>query len=435
MFTVRTSRFILCAFIAAGHALGNPHLQSLNEKMDENKNGDGSTAVAKELFAEELAAVESLSGLTTAPAFSLATGYAVSEQLRAIYFDALAWKGRETKVFAWIGLPEETGEKVPGVVLVHGGGGTAFKNWVKEWNQRGFAAIAIAVEGQTDRRLKEADGGAVTATGWERHEWAGPERRGIYHDSGEPIRDQWMYHAVAGSILANSLLRSLPQVDAGQVGIMGVSWGGVITSTVIGLDERFAFAVPTYGCGGLATAENQYGRSLGNNRIYRQVWDPVLRLQRAKMPTLWFSWPEDEHFPMDCFAASYGQLPGPHMVSLVPGMGHGHGPAWTRPEAFAIAQGLVSGSGLWCVQTGLREEGGLVEADFSATEKLDSAVLVSTTDSGVSSSRTWVETPAKLSRNGTSWTASANLPEGTTAWFLNVIAAGVVASSDYCAQE
>ena len=40
---------------------------------------------------------------------------------------------------------------------------------------------------------------------------------------------------------------------------MGVSWGGVITSTVMGIDSRFAFAIPTYGCGHMADAENHWG--------------------------------------------------------------------------------------------------------------------------------------------------------------------------------
>jgi cephalosporin-C deacetylase-like acetyl esterase len=45
--------------------------------------------------------------------------------------------------------------KVPGMVLVHGGGGTAFKEWVQKWNAQGFAAISIAVEGQTDVEREE----------------------------------------------------------------------------------------------------------------------------------------------------------------------------------------------------------------------------------------------------------------------------------------
>jgi hypothetical protein len=53
----------------------------------------------------------------------------------------------------------------------------------------------------------------------------------------------------APTVLANSLLRSLPQVDAEKVSLMGISWGGVIASTVAGIGPRFAFAIPTYGCG------------------------------------------------------------------------------------------------------------------------------------------------------------------------------------------
>jgi len=34
-----------------------------------------------------------------------------------------------------------------------------------------------------------------------------------------------MYHAHADTMLANSLLRALPEVDANKIGVMGVSWG------------------------------------------------------------------------------------------------------------------------------------------------------------------------------------------------------------------
>lgn len=222
--------------------------------------------------------VRALGELTKAPAMQMADGVQSSENLKAIYFDALDWKGKPTKVFGWLGLPENRDGKVPGVVLVHGGGGTAFKEWVKKWNDQGFAAISIAVEGQTDQRntaVKDQD----NPKGWKKHDWAGPRRSGIYGDSGEPLKDQWMYHAVADTILANSLLRSLPDVDAKKVGLMGISWGGVITSTVMGIDDRFAFAIPTYGCGNLATAENQYGRALGKNEVYKPI--PGSRINRS----------------------------------------------------------------------------------------------------------------------------------------------------------
>ena len=141
--------------------------------------------------------------LTDAPKMHAAEGFTADGNIKPIYFDGLPWQGKPTRVFAWLGLPRSdrrtSSGKVPGVVLVHGGGGTAFKEWVKKWNERGFAAISIAVEGQTDRRES-------TGKSWQQHDWSGPRRDGIYGDSDKPLTDQWMYHAVADTIRANWLL-------------------------------------------------------------------------------------------------------------------------------------------------------------------------------------------------------------------------------------
>lgn len=378
-------------------------------------------------FATEWEAFEALSELTTIPKMWLAEGYDSTDDLAAIYFNGLDWKRKSTRVFAWLGLPEGRTEKVPGVVLVHGGGGTAFKGWVQRWNKRGYAAISIAVEGQTD--IENPQGASHSP--WIKHKWAGPQRSGIYQDSQLPIEEQWIYHAVADTILANSLLRSLVDVDAEQVGIMGISWGGVITSTVIGLDERFAFAIPTYGCGGLDTAENQYGQSLGNNDIYRQVLDPMLRLSRAKMPTLWFSWPKDSHFPLNNHAQNYLEQSGPHMVSLVPGMGHGHGSAWQRPESYAFADSVTKFGNVWCRQVNSLRLGRVYKVSFESSKPLDSAELISTVDTGVTGDRTWVQTPlTRPLQDGSVWRVSADVPPESTAWFINVKSGDLVASSD-----
>lgn len=378
-------------------------------------------------FAAARGQVVALGRLTAPPAMCAAEGFAVTGGVRAVFFEALPWKGKPTRVFARLGLPEERKKKVPGIVLVHGGGGTAFGEWVRKWNEHGFAALSIAVEGQTDERIPGASGGAS----WKPHAWAGPRRDGIYGDSAEPLADQWMYHAVADTVLANSLLRSLPEVDPAAVGLMGVSWGGVIASTAIGIDPRFAFAIPTYGCGHLSDAGNQYGRALGDHRLYKEVWDPVLRMDRVKMPVLWFSWPEDKHFPLDCQAACYRAAPGPRMVSLIPGMGHGHGAAWNPPDSYAFAEGIVRGGGPWCVQTGAKAAGGRAQATFVATRPLDGAVLVSTTGTGMTGLRTWAVSPAALEKTGAAWLATAPLPPGTTAWFINVRSGGLTASSDF----
>ena len=77
-------------------------------------------------------------------------GYRTYEHLQGLFFEVLPYLGDSTKVFCWYGVPENLaeGEKVPAVVLVHGGGGTVFPDWVKKWTDRGYAAISLALEGQ-----------------------------------------------------------------------------------------------------------------------------------------------------------------------------------------------------------------------------------------------------------------------------------------------
>ena len=182
---------------------------------------------------------------------------------------------------------------------------------------QGLQATGIEHAGQCPSR--ERNGSLTDARG-------NDHRAGVYANSDKPIRDQWIYHAVADTVLANSLLRSLPEVDPDKVGVMGVSWGGIIVSTVMGIDTRFAFAIPVYGCGHLFDTGNHYERILANNRLYREVWDPIQHLANARMPVLWFSWPQDKHFPLGCLAASYHAAGGTQALALVPNMGHGQGP-------------------------------------------------------------------------------------------------------------
>ncbi len=386
-------------------------------------------------YSTEETKILALAELTDAPAVRNEKEQIVgigAGELKTIYFDALTYEGKPTRVYAWIGIPEDasSSHKVPGIVLVHGGGGTAFKEWVEKWNARGYAAISIAVEGQIDER-EPGKPGVNRRNRWKKHPWPGPTRTGIYGDSDKPIEEQWMYHAVADAILANSLLRSLPQVDSAKVGLMGISWGGIIASTVIGIDDRFAFAIPTYGCGNMSQAANQYGRALGNNALYKEVWDPILRLKKVETPTLWLSWPGDQHFPLDKQASCYRTVSGPYMVCLIPDMRHGHQAGMNPPDSYAFADGVVKEGKPWARQISSETENGQFTVIFESSRPLDEAILISTTDTGITGKRKWSESPAKLKRRAEQWVVIATLSEGTTACFINVKSGGLTLTSDY----
>lgn len=71
--------------------------------------------------------VEALAHLTAPPKYTDVERLDATPSLKPILFSALDYQGKPTTVFAWLGVPEKCEGKVPGVALVHGGGGSASK--------------------------------------------------------------------------------------------------------------------------------------------------------------------------------------------------------------------------------------------------------------------------------------------------------------------
>jgi hypothetical protein len=134
---------------------------------------------------------------------------------------------------------------------------------------------------------------------------------------------------------------------------------------------------------------------------------------------------------MDSLAASREKVSGVSVFALVPKMGHGHGPARKRAESYEFAKSVVQDGKPWCVPESTKIDGGALTAVFNSTKALDTATLISTTGTGDTSKREWIETAAVLKQEGGKWIATAPVPEDTTACFMNVSNEKLVATSDY----
>ena len=356
------------------------------------------------------------------PAARTAEGFA-SDGLRAVFYEGVPWKGKPTEVFAWIGLPEHPpGEKVPGIVLVHGGGGTAFDSWVKLWTSRGYAAIAMDTCGTVPR-------GSYGK--WERHERGGPPGPD-FADGLAPAEDQWPYHAAADVLLAHSLLRSLPEVDPGRIGLTGISWGGFLTCLVAGLDDRFRFAAPVYGCGFLGenscwTTELADRGEAG--RRWLALWDPSHYLPAARMPMLWVTGTNDFAFPLDSLQKSYRIAGGPSTLAVRLRMPHGHGPAGEGPDEIrAFADSILRGGPALPRVGPLERRDGRAEATYRSDVPIARAELLYTRDAGQWTDRPWEVAEARVAPGS----VSATLPPGVRAYFLNLYdEGGRVTSADH----
>ncbi|MGJ8641896.1 MAG: acetylxylan esterase [Luteolibacter sp.] len=402
-------------------------------------------------FASDRDEIAALGNLTTAPAIyevdtsssiyqssdtlTTLTPSATEQTLKGIFFDSIDYRGDATRVYAFVGMPawEEGDTPLPAIVLVHGGSGMAYETWANLWAERGYVAIAIDTEG------------ASNSTG--RHNMGGPRRSGVFNESDITIGDQFMFHATAGSILANSLMRSLSFVDETKVGIHGVSWGGVITSNVVGVDTRFAFAIPTYGCGHMSDGVGKWQEAISNaggTEYYKNIWDPMLWLENATMPIMWLTWLNDSTFNLDSQANSYNKAPGTRMVSIIEGMKHSHAFTWSRADAYDFADSIVGNNagsvGLstnnpWCVQRSLSLVGDQVMVEFESTRDLTSATLYHSNEMGDSKAFSWTTVTltdfSETSPDSGIWQGSATLPSDATAWFVNVTATASISSSAY----
>ncbi len=327
--------------------------------------------------------------------------------VRAVFYDGPAYQGRPTKVFAWIGIPRrEPGLRLPGMVLVHGGGGTAYESWVRLWNARGYAAIAMDTVGNIQGLGRNPEGG--------------PGNCGDFAETDKPVTDQWAYHAVSAVILAHSLLRSLPEVDPDRTGITGVSWGGFLTCITAGLDPRFKCAIPIYGCGYLTEASAWIERIKeqgDKGEEWCRLWDPSVYLPKVKAPIYWLAGTNDAAYWMDALDRSSRLIKGKRSLSILGNMPHGHGgPGETPLEIGAIADHYLKDGPALPEFSKLRLHGSTLSARYSYGGKTKGFTLSYTTAARIGPESQWLTLPVT---EVTGNRIRCQLPPGATMAFVN----------------
>lgn len=218
---------------------------------------------------------------TVAPSFEEVEFDALPKEIKAGFLCTTV-NGHVRKTFCFYGLPRlKEGEKRPAVVLVHGAGGNAFYRWVEEWVKRGYAAISIDInctkfEKNLERRVQNSDAGELHIAGFD-------------HVCKDP-KESWVYYAVSQIISANSFLRELPCVDKTKIGIVGISWGGVMSLIALGADSRFALGGIIYSAGFIT--EDLLGRETHifgdyrKKRFYDSFYDASNYVGSIRVPVI-----------------------------------------------------------------------------------------------------------------------------------------------------
>ncbi len=277
--------------------------------------------------------------LWNTPAFERASQYD-RQGVEAYFLQSVSYNDAPTYVFAYVGIPDTATKDnpVPGVVLVHGGGGTAFYDWVKMWNDLGYAAIAIDTEGRipTENASLSSDSDAS----FESIMHHGPSNTG-YQDYAKPANEQFIYHAIAGTIVANSFLSSFEQVDSSKIGLTGISWGGVIATNAVAYDDRFVFAAPVYGAVAMTGTSGIFGTLYDTYPRCSFLWDNVEMLRNCRTPILFINWDGDPYFAVDATEKCANTAMNAGMI-LIPELGHGHLQGANIQEIFIFASNATA---------------------------------------------------------------------------------------------
>jgi len=243
-------------------------------------------------------------------------------KIRSLLYRGEPFEGKPTRVFAYYATPgtlagDPTKDRnLPGVVLLHGGGGRAFPQWVEIWAKRGYAALAMDLAGCGGDGERLPDGGPDQSD----------ETKFGRIDA--PVADQWPYHAVANAIRAHSLIRKFEEVDADRTALIGISWGGYAVCIVAGLDDRFKAAVPVYGCGFLnengAWVETFAKMKPEQAQKWFRLWDPSRYLGSTTVPMLFVTGATEWIYTYDIHTKTCRLVKGERNLSVTPYLDHGH---------------------------------------------------------------------------------------------------------------
>jgi beta-xylosidase len=333
----------------------------------------------------------------------------------SLYYKGEIYTGKPTRVFAYYASPstldseKAEGERFPAVVLVHGGGGTAFKEWAELWAKRGYAAIAMDLAGCGPGRERLEDGGP------------GQSDQEKFGAIGEPPENQWTYHAVANVILAHSLIRSFQEVDASRTAVTGISWGGYLTCIVAGLDSRFKAAVPVYGCGFLHENSvwlDRFAKMKPEQKDkWVRLWDPSMYVGSAVMPVFFVNGTNDFAYPLDSYSKTYGLVSSKRNFRITVNMPHSHEHGWAPKEIGLFVDQYVNKGVPLPIVSNPKLTGGQVRAKVESKTAITSASLHYTTGTTPINKLNWETAPARV--EGTQILAPAP-PDAATVWFLAV---------------
>lgn len=219
--------------------------------------------------------------------------------VRELKYEAPAVGGDRLRIFAYYAFPAARGEaKLPGMVWVHGGASTADKPSIVHWASLGYAVIGMDLPGK---------GGEAR----ERSRSEGPDMSDKLIFTVRPSpKESYLYLCVNAVCAGISALQAQKEVDRTRIGIVGYSWGGVITLLANAIDDRITAACTVYGAGHIPDESFWAGGDVAqlsdrDRKTWREHFDPSSYSKSLHGKTLFVGATQDIYYPLRSFVKTY----------------------------------------------------------------------------------------------------------------------------------
>ncbi len=323
---------------------------------------------------------------------------------REVYYDSFGADGKSLRIFAYYAFPAaKKNTKLPGIVWVHGGAHLASKDAVVEWASRGYAAISMDLPGKGGpaREKSRSDGPDMTD-------------QNTFDVTPSP-RNSFLYAAVNSVCRGISALAAQPEVDPSRIGVVGYSWGGVITLIANGIDNRISAACDVFGAGYIPEESCWLGITgkmpMKELQSWREHFDPSSYLTSQCGKTLFVGATQDTYYPLRPFLKTYQAAKCAKALCLVPNKNHEIDDAANADIVKWFDWALRSGPALPTAK--VDRSGGKLKVTASGTRPV-TAVSLLTADGSDYTKASWKATT--LTAKDGAWTADA--PKSTTPYFI-----------------
>lgn len=235
-----------------------------------------------------------------------------SINIEEIYYPGRDYKGKSVKIFGYFCYPNSK-KPLPAILLSHGGGGTAKLSTSINWAKRGYAVLAIDLPGKGFQR--------------ENSRSTGPDMDVpiLLRTLPDPSYN-YLVHAVAALRNGITFLSCREEVDNQRIGLVGLSWGGVLTLLTNGQDKRLKAAVNVFGAGYIPEGCTWQDRFAAKSQAELADWyryiDPKNFLKTQHAPILCLTGTNDHCYYLPTFQKSFAEITAPKKLVLIPNLRH-----------------------------------------------------------------------------------------------------------------